>query len=679
MKGSDMRLPETFTFDFAKRRFPYWFRPEDSTRQAAVVSYMHAHQLTLTRVYAKAGCSRHFCAYRFTAYDDPASIPGPVTDCAWIDAVGQEADCRLPHGFVYRPGRAIPILQSAFDRTPEPSRPIGRDPVPSPRFSGGRGTADDPYRISTPEELLLLSYLSNHRVYSGINPTLNEEIGENFPVWSRGKHFRLTRDLVWNDPACDPADRVSFPIICNRNGAWGSSSGFSGTLDGAGHFLRGLYVAEEEEKKRYRGGEYAVNNGVSLFGSLNGTVRNLAITDSVFSGSSRVAAFAGVLTSGGTVDNCLADNLIYLNGTSGDRNAGGLIGFSVNGTVSRSVVGGEILGSIYSNVCFLGGIIGAVATGAAMSTAVTDCFVFASVREQIDPTVRRDHPALLTPHDEKRFEIIRVTEGVLNLQIRKDRYRATPGTVFVVNPYEFFQALVSPSDAKRTTIEFFSFSLPQFVRQEDSPLDLLFSDSPGRLRFANRIPSDGPGYSGVTAAIDYLFANKKKTADRPPSFVPENVAEKLRLRAGLWRFVSEMAERGLMSLSVDQKEQKSAKFRTEMIRFIEENYRSDLSTDTAARNFFFSKSYFCRRFRQEFGLPFAVYLQNFRIRKSKQLDPTQFPSLAALAASVGFPSYYHFERVFRKWIGMTPRAYFETVRRAAREPSVVPDDDLIEK
>ena len=138
-----------------------------------------------------------------------------------------------------------------------------------------------------------------------------------------------------------------------------------------------------------------------------------------------------------------------------------------------------------------------------------------------------------------------------------------------------------------------------------------------------------------------------------------------------------MAEHGLMSLSVDQKEQKSAKFRTEMIRFIEENYRSDLSTDTAARNFFFSKSYFCRRFRQEFGLPFAVYLQNFRIRKSKQLDPTQFASLAALASSVGFSSYYHFERVFRKWIGMTPRAYFETVRRAG-EP-IIAEDDLIEK
>ena len=124
MKGSDMHLPETYTFDFAKRRFPYWFRPEDSTRQAAVVSYMHAHQLTLTRVYAKTGCSRHFCNYRFTAYDDPAAIPGPVANCAWIDVGGAEPGCRLPHGFVYRPGRAIPILQSAFDRVPDPSQPI---------------------------------------------------------------------------------------------------------------------------------------------------------------------------------------------------------------------------------------------------------------------------------------------------------------------------------------------------------------------------------------------------------------------------------------------------------------------------------------------------------------------------------------------------------------------------
>ena len=678
MRASDARPPETFTFDFAKRHFPVWFRPEESTRQAAVVSYMHAHQLSLTRVYAKAGCSRHFCVYRFVTYDEPAAIPGPVESCGWIDVKGPEPSCRLPQGFVYRPGRSVPILQAIFDRTPEPAQPIGRDPVPAPRFSGGCGTAEDPYRISSAEELLLLSYLSNHHAYTGIDPTLSEEIGDSFPDWSRGKHFRLTRDIVWNDPSRDPAEGVSFPIICNRNAAWGRSAHFAGIFDGAGHFIRGLYVSEDEEKKRYPGDDYAYNNGVSLFGALHGTVKNLAITDSTFVGSARVAAVAGVLYSGGAVENCLADNRIYLRGTAGDRNAGGLIGFSVNGSVSRSVVGGEILGSIYSNVCFLGGIFGAVATGANLSTSVTDCFVFASVRELLDPTVRRDHPALLSPHDEKHVEIIRVTEGVLNVQIRKDRYVGTPGTVFVVNPYEFFQAFVSPSDAKRTSVDFFSFSLPEFVRQEDSPFDLLFSDNPGRIRFANVIPLSDPGLPGVTAAIDYLFENKGKTTDRPPSFVPAAVNEKLRLRAGVWRFVSEMAEHGLMSLSVDQKEQKSAKFRTEMIRYIEENYRGDLSTETAARFFFFSKSYFCRRFRQEFGLPFAVYLQNFRIRKSKQLDPAQFPSLAALAASVGFPSYYHFERVFRKWMGMTPRAYFETVRRAG-EPPIVADDDLIEK
>lgn len=678
MKASDARPPETFTFDFAKRRFPVWFRPEESTRQAAVVSYMHAHQLSLTRVYAKTGCSRHFCCYRFVSYDDPAAIPGPVESCGWIDASGPEPGCRLPQGFVYRPGRAIPILQAAFDRTPDPAPPIGGDPVHSPRFAGGRGTAEDPYRVSSAEDLLLLSYLSNHRVYTGVDPTLAEEIGDSFADWSRGKYFKLTRDIVWNDPARDPAEGVSFPIICNRNAAWGRSAFFAGTFDGAGHFIRGLYVSEDEEKKRYPSDDYAYNNGVSLFGALHGTVKNLAITDSYFSGSGRVAAIAGVLCLGGAVENCLADNRLCLKGTAGDRNAGGLIGFSVNGSVSRSVVGGEICGSIYSNVCFLGGIFGAVATGAALSTSVTDCFVFASMREQIDPTVRRDHPALLSPHDEKRVEIIRVTEGVLNVRIRKDRYVGVPGSVFVVNPYDFFQAFVSPSDAKRTSVDFFSFSLPEFVRQEDSPFDLLFSDNPGHVRFANVIPPSDPGFPGVTAAIDYLFENKGKTTDRPLSFVPAAVSEKLRLRAGVWRFVSEMAEHGLMSLSVDQKEQKNAKFRTEMIRYIEDNYRGDLSTETAARFFFFSKSYFCRRFRQEFGLPFAVYLQNFRIRKSKQLDPAHFPSLSALAASVGFPSYYHFERVFRKWMGMTPRAYFETVRRAGGPP-VFSDDDFLQK
>ncbi|MBP5427975.1 MAG: helix-turn-helix transcriptional regulator [Clostridia bacterium] len=674
MIGSACRAPETYSFDFKRRRFPAWFRPEESTRQAAVVSYMHAHQLSLSHVYAKAGCARHFCTYRYTQYDDPAEIPGPVSSCGWIDPASGDPGCRIPQGFVFRPGRAVPILPTAFDRVPDRATPIKHDSLPSPRFAGGTGAREDPYLISSAEDLLLLSYLSNHRVRTGIDPTLAEEIGDDFTAWSRDKYFRLTRDVVWNDPAGDPAAGVPFPMICNRNAEWGERVAFFGNIDGDGHFIRGLCVSEESERGFYPDGDYNYGCGVSFIGTFRGTVKKLAITDSTFSGSSRVAAFAGTLV-GGTIENCLSDNRILVRGAQGDRNGGGLVGYSASGTISRSVVGGEILGSVYSNVSFLGGILGAVATGGNMATRVTDSFVFATVRERLDPTVRRDYPAFLALHDEKRVEILRITEGVLNLLIGKHRYVGLPGSVYVVNPYDFFQTFVSPTDAERTSVEFFSFALPQFCQPaEASLLYPVFSELPGRPVFSNEIKPGDPGAPGIAAALDYLFGKSKNA----PSPVPSGMAEELRVRAGLLRFVSEAAEHGLMSLSAEQKEQKNARFRSDMIEWIEENYRGKLTTETAANRFFLSKSYFCRRFRQEFGLPFAIYLQNFRIRKSKRLDPAKFPSLSALAASVGFPSYYHFERVFRQWMGMTPRAYFDAARRTVPSP-FNEEDDAIEK
>ena len=165
MNGSAKCTPKTFVFDFAENLFPAWFRPEESTRQAAVVSYMQAHQLSLTNVYARAGCSRHFCTYRFTTYDDPDAIPGPVSSCGWIAPTATDPDCRLPQGFVFRPKRPIPIIQAAFDRVPDRTTPIGPDPVPAPRFAGGCGTAEDPYRSSSAKEVLRLAYLSYHRTH----------------------------------------------------------------------------------------------------------------------------------------------------------------------------------------------------------------------------------------------------------------------------------------------------------------------------------------------------------------------------------------------------------------------------------------------------------------------------------------------------------------------------------
>jgi len=136
--------------------------------------------------------------------------------------------------------------------------------LPLPAFSGGSGTLDDPYLISTPADLSRI----------GHNPRL------------MNAHFRMTDDV-------NMADTTHFII---GNGLYP----FAGTFDGGGHVISNFY-------------RYAHTGEMSkgLFGIVNGAgaqIKNLGLTDSSISGGGyqKVGLLVGMLSKG-TVSGCFAE------------------------------------------------------------------------------------------------------------------------------------------------------------------------------------------------------------------------------------------------------------------------------------------------------------------------------------------------------------------------------------
>jgi|GEM_PF-5278494 len=118
-------------------------------------------------------------------------------------------------------------------------------------FAGGTGTADDPYRIETIEQL----------------QAIDKE---------RNAHFMLTADIdatetsEWNDGA-------GFEPIGDVN-----PGGFSGVLDGNDRTIDGLTIQREDE------------DNVGIFEFMEGaTVRNLDLTNVSVSGNTRVGGLVG--------------------------------------------------------------------------------------------------------------------------------------------------------------------------------------------------------------------------------------------------------------------------------------------------------------------------------------------------------------------------------------------------
>lgn len=91
--------------------------------------------------------------------------------------------------------------------------------------------------------------------------------------------------------------------------------------------------------------------------------------------------------------------------------------------------------------------------------------------------------------------------------------------------------------------------------------------------------------------------------------------------------------------------------------FIREHYDTELSMQDVARAMNYSDAYFCKLFKQCFGVNFSVYLNEYRIDRAKELLHTTRLNVREVSVACGYRDSNYFARVFKRITGMTPTEY----------------------
>jgi DNA-binding LacI/PurR family transcriptional regulator len=94
-----------------------------------------------------------------------------------------------------------------------------------------------------------------------------------------------------------------------------------------------------------------------------------------------------------------------------------------------------------------------------------------------------------------------------------------------------------------------------------------------------------------------------------------------------------------------------------VVRFVEDNYRRDLSAREAAGLVGLDPHYFSHLFAQVFGRRFTDLISEMRLRAATQLLATTDRTVECIACEVGFGSLNHFYTVFKRAHGVSPHAY----------------------
>ena len=93
-----------------------------------------------------------------------------------------------------------------------------------------------------------------------------------------------------------------------------------------------------------------------------------------------------------------------------------------------------------------------------------------------------------------------------------------------------------------------------------------------------------------------------------------------------------------------------------VVDYIKSNLHQKLSIDSIAKMAYVSKSGFFKLFKDELGLTPNEFILNERVNKAKELLSKNY-TVKETAFQTGFTDTNYFTRVFKQWVGTTPKSY----------------------
>jgi AraC-like DNA-binding protein len=96
--------------------------------------------------------------------------------------------------------------------------------------------------------------------------------------------------------------------------------------------------------------------------------------------------------------------------------------------------------------------------------------------------------------------------------------------------------------------------------------------------------------------------------------------------------------------------------------FVQSNSTGEITLQQAANHVHLSAGHFCSTFRKHTGITFTEYVSRVRVEKAKTLLADATRRITDVAFDSGYESIPHFNRVFKRYAGMSPSQFRVSLR-----------------
>ena len=267
----------------------------------------------------------------------------------------------------------------------------------------------------------------------------------------------------------------------------------------------------------------------------------------------------------------------------------------------------------------------------------------------IERVVRDYEFTMPTKHFHNEFEIYYLLKGERYYFIEKETYYVKKGSLVLVNKGLIHKtSFVGDSHHERILIEL-----------KEEKFDSFFSLG-GRgtlLQFFEH-------YTGV-----YEFSIKEQSyVEELLCAIAEEIQQK---REGYeWMVYMKLTELFILImrnknlyLAKEKRQYLSAKHKKvqEIADYLLKNYSKDISLDHLAEQFFVSKFYLSRIFKEVTGFAVTEYINIQRVKKAQEILVEEDLNITEVAEILGYESITYFEKVFKRYCGNSPLKFRKEV------------------
>lgn len=270
-----------------------------------------------------------------------------------------------------------------------------------------------------------------------------------------------------------------------------------------------------------------------------------------------------------------------------------------------------------------------------------------------------DYPKEVALHHHDFFEVYFFLSGSVQYNIENRSYLLTPGDVLLISPMELHQPMFGPEHKVYERIVLWvdkqfleGFSLPgqEFTHCFDTT-------RPGHT---NLLRPEGVARQFLEFLLTQLLAEQDST-------------DQFQEIAALTYLGQILIALNRLAVQSSREESVSASNSAvyNVLSYINEHYREDLSLDHLANQFFISKYHLSREFQRLVGTSVHRYIVQKRLVMAKQMLSEGRPS-SEVYQHCGFGDYSNFYRAFKAEYQISPKDYVLRLKESAYRDDPLP-------